>query len=79
MYAGIEGKEFRCTISGHCRTQIFEFPKIDFRPNGDESHHSIYDSPVGSSVCDFKSGRLLRKRDPWQALRHQSLFTACGQ
>ena len=45
MYAGIEGKEFRCTIGGHCRTQICEFPRIDFRPNGDEPHHSIYDSP----------------------------------
>ena len=44
MYAGIEGKEFRCTINGHCRTQIFEFPRIDFRPNGDEPHHSIYES-----------------------------------
>ncbi len=51
MYAGIEGKEFRCTISGHCRTQIFEFPRIKFRPNADEPHHSIYDSPsVQASV-----------------------------
>ena len=45
MYAAIEGKEFRCTIGGHRRTQIFEFPRIDFRPNGDEPHYSIYDSP----------------------------------
>ena len=45
MYAGVEGREFHCTISGHCRTQIFEFPRIDFRPNGDESHQSIYHSP----------------------------------
>ena len=45
MYAGAEGKEFRCTIDGHCRTQIYEFPRIDFHPNGDEPHHSIYDSP----------------------------------
>ena len=45
MYAAIGGKEFGCTISGHCRTQIFEFPRIHFRPNGDESHQSIYHSP----------------------------------
>ena len=45
MYTGMEGREFHCTISGHCRTQIFEFPRIDFRPNGDESHQSIYHSP----------------------------------
>ena len=45
MYTGAGIKEFCCTISGYCRTQIFEFPRIDFRPNGDEPHHSIYDSP----------------------------------
>ena len=45
MYAGVGIKEFCCTISEHCRTQIFEFPRIDFRPHGDEPHHSIYDSP----------------------------------
>ena len=45
MYAGIGGEEYRCKISGHCRTQIFEFPQIDFRPAGNEPHQSIYDSP----------------------------------
>ena len=45
-YAAIGGKEFCCTISGHCRTQIFEFPEIDFRPNGGEPHQSVYDSPT---------------------------------
>ena len=45
MYTGAGGKEFRCTISGHCRTRIFEFPRIDFRPNCEEPHHSIFNSP----------------------------------
>ena len=45
MYAGMGGREFFCTISGYCRTQIFEFPGIDFHPNGDESHHTLYASP----------------------------------
>ena len=45
MYAGIGGKEVRCTISEYCRTQIFEFPGIDFHPDGDEPHHEIYASP----------------------------------
>ena len=45
MYAGGGSKELCCTISGHCRTRIFEFPRIDFRPNDDEPHHSIYNSP----------------------------------
>ena len=44
MYAGVGGEEFPCTISGHCRTQIFQFPRIDFHPNGDEPHHNIYAS-----------------------------------
>ena len=45
MYAGAGGKEFCCTICGHCRTQIFEFPRIDFHPNGDEPHHTVFASP----------------------------------
>ena len=58
MYAGMGGREFCCTISGYCRTQIFEFPGIDFRPNGDEPHHTIYASPsvqacVASNLVDY--------------------------
>ena len=45
LHAGIGGKEFRCTISGYFRTQIFEFPGIAFRPDGDEPQHEIYASP----------------------------------
>ena len=58
MYTRGEGKEIRCTISGHCRTQIFEFPGINFHPDGDEPHHTIHSSPtvracVASSLVDF--------------------------
>lgn len=58
MYKGMGGKEFRCTIRGHCRTQIFEFPQIDFRPNHKEPHHTIYTSPsvqacVLSNLVDY--------------------------
>ena len=58
MYAGIGGKEVRCTISGYYRTQIFEFPGIDFHPDGDEPHHVIYASPsvkacVASNLVDY--------------------------
>lgn len=58
MYEGASGEEFRCTISGHCRTQIFEFPGIDFHPDGDEPHHTIYSSSsvqasVASSLVDY--------------------------
>ena len=48
--AAMEGKEFHCTVSGHCRTRIFQFPRIDFHPNGDESHHTIYTSDASPSV-----------------------------
>ena len=44
MYEGGGGKEFHCTISAYCRTQIFEFPGINFHPEGDEPHHTIYAS-----------------------------------
>ena len=58
MYEGMGGREFRCTISGYCRTRIFEFPRIDFRPNGDEPHHTIYASPsvqacVASNLVEY--------------------------
>ena len=57
-YEAIAGKEFCCTINGYCRTQIFEFPGIDFHPNGDEPHHTIYSSPsvqacVASNLVDY--------------------------
>ena len=45
MYTGTGGKEHHCTVSGYCRTRIFEFPGINFHPDGDEPHHTIYSSP----------------------------------
>ena len=58
MYAGIGGKEFYCTINGYYRIQIFEFPGINFHPDGDEPHHEIYASPavqacVTSNLLDY--------------------------
>ena len=58
MYEGGGGKEFHCTVREYCRTQIFEFPRIDFHPNGDEPHHTIYSSPsvqacVASNLVDY--------------------------
>jgi len=58
MYAGTGGKEFRCTVSGYCRTRLFEFPAIDFHSEGDEPHHTIYASPpvqacVATNVVDY--------------------------
>lgn len=45
MYSGMAGSsEIHCTISGHCRTRVFEFPGISFHPDGEEPHHNIYKS-----------------------------------
>ena len=57
-YEAIGGREFCCTISGYCRTRTFEFPRIDFRPTGDEPHHTIYSSPsvqacVATDLVDY--------------------------
>ena len=62
-YAGGEGEEYRCKISGHCRTQIFEFPRIVFSPAGNEPHHSIYDSPpirayLVSNLLDYFTNEM---------------------
>ena len=46
MYSLFDSQELNCTISEHCRTRVFEFPRIDFRPAGDEPHHEIYVSPT---------------------------------
>ena len=58
MYAGMGAEETHCTISRYCRTRIFEFPGIDFRPAGDEPHHELYVSPsvqacVTSNLVDY--------------------------
>ncbi len=58
LYEGMGGKEFHCIVNGYCRTQIFEFPGIDFKPDGDEPHHAIYTSPsvqacVSSDLEDY--------------------------
>ena len=58
MFEHMGGRAFYCTISGYCRTRIFEFPRIDFRPNGDEPHHTIYASPevqacAASDLVDY--------------------------
>ena len=45
MQTGTGGKVHRCTIAGHRRTRVFEFPRIDLRLNRDKLHHFIYDIP----------------------------------
>ena len=76
MFQGGGGKEFHCTISEYCRTQIFEFPGIDFHPEGDEPHHTIYSSDsvqacVASNLAGYFVNAAFSKHfgiDP--SLRH---------
>ena len=76
MYAGIGGKEFSCTISGYCRTQIFEFPGIHLHSAGNEPHHAIYSSPsiqacVASNLVDyFLNSTCSHHYDISPSLRH---------
>jgi len=44
MYAGVGGEEHHCRIAGHCRTRVFEFPRMDLRLDDEEPHHFIYDT-----------------------------------
>ena len=77
MYEGGGGEEFHCTISGYCRTQVFEFPRIVFHPDGDEPHHTIYSSPsvqacVASNLVDyFMNSTFSRHYAISPSLRHK--------
>ena len=76
MYGGVGGREYSCTISEYCRTQIFEFPRIDFQPNGEEPHHNIYASPsveasLATNLVDYFSHSTFSKHyDISPVLRH---------
>lgn len=76
FYKAGGGKEFYCTISRHCRTQVFEFPRIAFRPDGDEPHHTIYASSsvqacLASNLVDyFANATCSRHYDISPNLRH---------
>ena len=45
MYEAAGGEAISCTITGHYRTQIFEFPRVHFQGECDDPHQSVYDSP----------------------------------
>ncbi|WP_419857336.1 hypothetical protein [Candidatus Palauibacter irciniicola] len=82
MYTGVGGEEHACTIAGHRRTRIFEFPRIDLRLDEDEPHHFIYDTPpihacitadlVGYFECMTRSTHYAIS----PSLRHEASTTA---
>ncbi len=66
MYEGIGGKAICCTINEYCRTQIFDFPRIDFRSNCQPPSHTIYESSsiqanIVSNLCTFFSDEMYSK------------------
>ena len=62
MMRGVGGEVYRCTIAGHRRTRIFEFPQISLHMNEGNRHHFIYGAPpthacVTADLIDyFESG-----------------------
>ncbi|WP_428121105.1 hypothetical protein [Candidatus Poriferisodalis sp.] len=51
MYSGWGGIALACTISGHRRTRVFEFPGALLTESSDEPHHTIYESAsMGATV-----------------------------
>ena len=81
MYEGAGSKEYHCTISAYCRTQIFEFPRIDFHPDGEEPSHEIYASgPIracvtSSLVSHFEDSKLSKHYAISPSLRHMVVET----
>ena len=81
MYEGMGGREFHCIVDGYCRTQIFEFPGIVFKPDGDEPHHAIYASPsVQACISSDLEGYFVHSRSSKHyaispSLRHSVLET----
>ena len=73
MFENLGGKEINCTIDGYCRTQIFEFPRIDFRPECDEPHHEIYRS---SSVQAYIATDLLGYFENSSRSKHYAISTS---
>ena len=65
MLAGVQNvfesagrKEFPCTISEYCRTQVFEFPGVSFQPTVEAPHMHLYSSAsirahVTSNIVDY--------------------------
>ena len=77
MSEAIGAKAVSCTINGHCRTQVFEFPRVDFRPNEEEPHHEVYTSQsvracvVSDLVGYFTGAARSRHYTISPSLRHE--------
>lgn len=81
FYEGLGGLKVDCTIGGYCRTQVFEFPQVTFRPTGEALHLPLHSSPsvsahVTSNLVDYFENSTSSKHygiDP--NLRHATAET----
>ncbi len=77
MYEAGGAQAISCTITGHCRTQIFEFPRVHFQGECDEPPQSVYVSASIQTtvVTDIRDYFLKRSRSKHYAisppLRHE--------
>ena len=77
IYQAGGGQAISCTITGHYRTQVFEFPRVRFQGECDEPHQSAYDSPSiqATVVADIHDYFLNQSRSKHYAisppLRHE--------
>ena len=81
MHEGGAGQAIACTISGHYRTQLFEFPRVRFQGECDDPHQSVYDSPSlqATVVTDINDYFVNKSRSKHYAisppLRHEVAAT----
>ena len=77
IYEAGGGQAISCTIIGHYRTQIFEFPRVHFQGECDQPPQSVYDSASiqATVVTDILDYFLERSRSKHYAisppLRHE--------
>ena len=77
IYEAGGGQAISCTITGHYRTQIFEFPRVHFQGECDDPHHPVYSSPSiqATVVADINDYFLTISRSKHYAisppLRHE--------
>ena len=77
MYQGVGGETYPCTVTAHCRTRIFEFPRISLGSETPISYHTIFDSGsiqavvVSDLVGYFENTRRDKHYSLSPSLRHE--------
>ena len=64
------GDPIDCTITGYCRTQVFEFPGIAYNPTGSATHMPLYTS---GSIRAHVTSDILNYFDDAASSKHYSI------